>query len=302
MPTDIIVSANRLSKHFRDVRALNDFSLDVESGEVVGLLGPNGSGKSTFIRLLLGFLTPTSGTARVMDFDCAAQRTEVHRHVAYLPGDAKLFRAMRGREVIGFFSTIRESGFAERAKNIADRFDLDTNRWVGFMSTGMRQKLALSIVLAMHSKLLILDEPTANLDPSVRAEVLCLVAEAKAEGKTVLFSSHVLSEIEEVCNRVVILRAGQLVYAQPIGSFSNQHQIQFLARAAISKPPSELATKISTRDLNDNDLNQKQISSFTFEGDVPKLLKWLGDQPIEQLTIQPVSLRSIYDQYHRAED
>ena len=297
MPTDTIVSTNRLTKHFKQVHALNDFSIDVHAGDVVGLLGPNGSGKSTFVRLLLGFLSPTSGTAEIMGMDCESQRTEVHRQVAYLPGDAKLFRAMRGREVIDFFASIRGTEFAARARKIADRFDLDANRWVGFMSTGMRQKLALSIVLAMHSTLLILDEPTANLDPSVRAEVLSLVTEAKADGKTVLFSSHVLGEIEEVCNRVVILRAGQLVYAQPIGTYSNQHQIQFVSNAAVSEPPPELATKISDRIQN-----EQSTSSFTFAGHLPMLLEWLSSQPIEKLTIQPVSLRSIYDQYHQAED
>ena len=119
MPPENIISTDRLSKHFKHVNSLTDFSIDVQAGEVVGLLGPNGSGKSTFVRLLLGFLTPTSGTAKVMGMDCTLQRTEVHHQVAYLPGDAKLFRAMRGKEVIDFFASIRGTEFASRAKQIA---------------------------------------------------------------------------------------------------------------------------------------------------------------------------------------
>ena len=123
----------------------------------------------------MGFLIPTSGTATVLGLDCTRNRTEVHHKVAYLPGDARLFRTMRGKDVLSFFASIRGSNFLPRSRELADRFDLDLSRWVAFMSTGMRQKLALSVVMAIDSPLMILDEPTANLDPSVRKEVLTLV-------------------------------------------------------------------------------------------------------------------------------
>ena len=190
--------------------ALDDFSFGVRAGEVVGLLGPNGAGKTTLLRLLMGYLRPTSGTAAIDGLDCYRQSFEVHRRVSYLPGEARLFRTMRGRDVIDFFTAVRRDGSRARAVALAgDRFGLDLSRPVSTMSTGMRQKLALAVTLAVDTPLVILDEPTSNLDPTVRADVAALVVEAKQAGRTVIFSSHVISEVEQVCDRAVILRQGR---------------------------------------------------------------------------------------------
>jgi len=200
-----VITTVGLTKHFKHVRALTNLNCVIQRGEVVGLLGPNGSGKSTLVRLLMGFMAPTSGTATLLGLDSQRDRVAVHERIAYLPGDARLFRTMRGTDALQFFAAIRKSASIERARQIADRLELDLNRWIAFMSTGMRQKLALAAVLALDTPILILDEPTANLDPTIRNEVLTLVKAASQAGRTVLFSSHVLSEIEEICDRVMIL-------------------------------------------------------------------------------------------------
>ena len=295
MSDEPILSARRLTKQFKQLRALNDFSLDVDPGVVIGLLGPNGSGKSTLVRLLMGFLIPTSGTATVLGLDCTRNRTEVHHKVAYLPGDARLFRTMRGKDVLSFFASIRGSNFLPRSRELADRFDLDLSRWVAFMSTGMRQKLALSVVMAIDSPLMILDEPTANLDPSVRKEVLTLVKEAQAEGRTVIFSSHVLDEIENVCNRVIILRGGELVHQQAIDDVTNEFQIRIISNESLPPVPAALAEKAVLESTPSEDGHSLDLK---VQGDLNGVLEWTSSLPLESVRMHPVDLRSVYDRFH----
>jgi len=232
-----LVETHELTKRYREVTALANCSLQVARGEVFGLLGPNGAGKTTLLRMLLGFLSPTSGWARIDGCDCYRESVAVRQRVSYLPGDARLFRRMTGREALQFFADIRPGGSYERSVRLAERLDLDLVRQVGSMSTGMRQKTALVAALAADTPLVILDEPTSNLDPTVRAEVGRLVLEAKAAGRTILFSSHVLSEVEDVCDRVVIVRKGQLVHTQLMADLKRKHRIRAELAGELPPPP-----------------------------------------------------------------
>jgi len=241
----LIVETKELTKIYGALAALRECSLGVAPGEVFGLLGPNGAGKTTLLRLLLGFLRPTRGSATIAGLDCERQSVAVRRHVAYLPAEAALFPHMRGREALRFFAEIREGGDVRRSQRLAERLELDLSRKVSFMSTGMKQKLALAATLAAETPIYILDEPTANLDPTVRATVLSLVAEARAAGKTVLFSSHVLSEVEEVCDRVVILRSGQLVHTQLMSQLRQQHRITATLSGPLPPIPEALSGQLA---------------------------------------------------------
>ena len=226
-PLAPFVETRALTKRYGSFTALDGFSFQVKQGEVVGLLGPNGAGKTTLLRCLMGFLRPTAGAATIDGLDCYRQACAVHRRVSYLPGEARLFRTMRARDVIDFFTSVRRDGSRARAIELTvERFGLELSRPVAAMSTGMRQKLALAVTLAVETPLVILDEPTSNLDPTVRADVAELVLEAKRAGRTVIFSSHVISEVEQVCDRALILRAGRLVYEQVIASLRRQHRIR----------------------------------------------------------------------------
>ncbi len=210
----MLITIESLTKRYGNLTALDDCTFCVAEGEVLGLIGPNGAGKTTLMRLLLGFLRPTSGKAAIAGLDCTRRSLEVRRLVAYLPGEPRLSRQMRGRRILRFYCSLRRSASLALAEHIAERLELDLSRRVALMSTGMRQKLAIALTLAANTPLLILDEPTSNLDPTVRAEVLRLVAEARQSGRTVIFSSHILSEVEQICDRVAILRRGQLVHTQ----------------------------------------------------------------------------------------
>lgn len=289
--TKTLVQTNDLTKRFGKFTALNECSLEINQGQVFGLLGPNGAGKSTLIRLLLGFINPSSGSATVSGLDCLAERVEVHKLVSYLPGDARLYRMMRGRSVLKLFCSFRKDASWKKAEQIADRMELDLSRWVGLMSTGMRQKLAIAICLANDAPLLILDEPTANLDPTVRGQVMQMIMEAKKEGRTVIFSSHVLPEIEDTCDQVVILRRGELVHLESMESLMRQHRIRARLTGEMPEVPPELAGELSIKRIE----NTIQIET---PGELAGVLKWLAEAPLEDVYVQPVGLRSVYDKFH----
>ena len=204
-----------LTKRYGDTTALIDLSLEVYKGEVFGLLGPNGSGKTTTIRLLLGLLRPTDGRASIEGFDCWRQSLNVRTRVSYLPGELRMFGWMTGLGMLRFLSSLRGGIGLDRAVAIAEQvMRLDLRRKVRAYSTGMKQKLALALAFADPVEILILDEPTSALDPSARALVLGLVREARRQGQTVIFSGHVLSEVEQVADRVAIMRLGRLVHLE----------------------------------------------------------------------------------------
>lgn len=286
------VETRSLTKRYGDVTALEGCNLAVAPGEVFGLLGPNGSGKTTLIRLLMGFLRPTAGEARIDGLDCYRDSVAVHAITSYLPGDSRLFRQMRGRDVLRFFSDIRQRGNFRRALQLAERLDLDISRQVAYYSTGMRQKLALAACLSAETPLVILDEPTANLDPTVRGEVLGLVREAQAAGRTVVFSSHVLSEIELVCDRVIILRRGHLVHTQVMHDLLRQHRIRALLTGPLLAAPAELAEGLT---IHTNGDGQLKIET---PGELSPLLQWLARLSITEVKIEPIGLQAIYDRYH----
>jgi ABC-2 type transport system ATP-binding protein len=290
-----LVATQSLTKIYGPLRALDDCTLSVGQGEVFGLLGPNGAGKTTLIRLLLGFLQPSAGGATIAGLDCQRQSVDVRRQVAYLPAEAALFPQMRGREVLRFFAEIRGNTI-QRSLELAERLELDLSRSVGFMSTGMKQKLALAATLGAEVPLYILDEPTANLDPSIRSTVLELVAEARTRGATVMFSSHVLAEVEEVCERVVILRSGRLVHTQVLAELRSQHRILAWLNGPLPALPSELLGEES-RVVQEGDL-----ATIDSPGDLAPLLGWLAQLPLRDIRIEPVGLRTIYDRYHRSEN
>jgi ABC-2 type transport system ATP-binding protein len=271
--------------------ALWDCSLEVAAGEVFGLLGPNGAGKTTLIRLLLGYLQATSGSAFIGGFDCQRQSLQVRRITGYLPGEARLFRALRGRDVLRFFSDVR-GDVDHLSLQIAERLELDVHQRVAFMSTGMRQKLALAITMASNTPVVILDEPTANLDPTARAMVLALVQEAQQAGRTVLFSSHVLAEVEEVCDRVVILRDGEVVHQQAMSELRRQHRLQARTLGELPPIPSELQPWVTLqRDQGDRVV-------LWAAGELGPLFDWLARVPLAEIRIEPVGLRPVYDRFH----
>ncbi len=295
---DDIVHTIGLTKRYGDVTALLDCSLSVRRGEVFGLLGPNGAGKTTLIRLLLGFLHPSSGRCEIDGFDPTVNGVALRERVAYLPGDARLPRHMRGTGVLKFFSEMHPGGNLTRARQLAEQLELETNRRVAFMSTGMRQKLALAVVLSLDTPLLILDEPTANLDPTIRAVVLQLVIDARSDGRTVLFSSHVLAEIEDTCDRVVFLRRGRLAHELILSELFQQHRITAAPRD-VPPVPEQWSDRVKISTVGHGDHSHLRIDTA---GDLGPLLQWLDSLALENVRVEPLGLRAVYDAVHDAAD
>jgi ABC-2 type transport system ATP-binding protein len=281
-----------LTKRYGRFAALKGCSLSVRAGEVFGLLGPNGAGKTTLLRTLMGYLRPTSGRATIDALDCWRRSRWVHQRVSYLPGETRLFRQMRGREVLAFFGGLRRNGVFERSLQIADRLGLDLTRGVALMSTGMRQKLALAVALAANTPLVILDEPTSNLDPTMRAEVGQLVREAKAAGRTILFSSHVLSEVEAICDRVALMRAGELVHTQAMHELRRQHRIRARLTGPMTEVPAALAEQVRVLPGKNGDVTIETPSELS------PLLGWLATLPLAEVRIDPIGLQTVYEKFH----
>ena len=295
----MLVATDRLTKRYGGFTALDACTLAVQAGEVFGLLGPNGAGKTTLLRLLLGYLAPTSGSATVAGHDAVTDSLGVRSKVAYLPGEARLFRRMTGREVLDFFADLRPACSRAAAARVAERLGLDVSRQVARMSTGMRQKLALAAVLATDVPLVILDEPTANLDPTARAEVLDLVREANLAGRTVIFSSHVLSEVEETCGRVAILRAGRLVHEQSIADIRRGHRIRARLEGEFPGIPAGFSDHVRVVEERRDAAGTDRLVLEAAEALAP-LLGWLATLPLAEVEIEPIGLAAVYDRFHRA--
>jgi len=290
-----IVETHALTKNYGRLSALENCTVSVHPGQVFGLLGPNGSGKTTLLRLLMGFLRPTSGRVTIANRDCYRDSVAVHAGVSYLPGDVRLARGMKGRDILAFFARLRDQRHSIRSVQLAERLGLDLLRQVAQLSTGMRQKLALAAVLAVDVPLLILDEPTSNLDPTVRGTVMALIREARAAGRTVIFSSHVLSEVEQTCDRVVILRQGRLVHDQVMSEIRRRHRIRARLNAALPPVPEHFARQLSVSYDADGRV------TIDAPGDLSPLLGWLATLPLAEAHIEPIGLQALYEQYHPAE-
>ena len=283
-----------LTKDYGRRRALDDLNLEVAPGEVFGLLGPNGSGKSTALRLLLGFLRPTAGRRRIAGHDCWRDSVAARRHVAYLPGELRLYENMTGRQLIHFLSRLRGQAVNGDLDALARRFDIDLNRPIAALSSGMKRKVALLQVLHARAPLVIMDEPTNTLDPNMRDELLEQVRQARNQGQAVLFSSHVLSEVEQVCDRVAVLRAGRLVHLQSMAELREGR----LVHATLNGPwdaDAPLPDGLAVRE------QEKDRLTLEYHGPLPELLAWLARQPLADLRLEPLGLASIYYRFHGAD-
>lgn len=233
---DIVLRTYGLSKKYGNFTALAPLDLEVKKGEVLGYLGPNGAGKTTTIRLLLGLIKPTAGRAEIFGLDSQHQMVEAHQHLAYVPGEASLWPALTGAETLHLLSSVHGKVDKAYQAELVERFKFDPNKKVRTYSKGNRQKINLIAAFSTRAELLILDEPTSGLDPLMEQAFRECVMEAKANNQTVFLSSHILEEVEALCDRVGILREGKLV---ELGTLEQMRHLSALTVEAIfdGKPP-----------------------------------------------------------------
>jgi ABC-2 type transport system ATP-binding protein len=233
------VRTEGLGKRYGDVDALRSLDLEISEGEVVGYLGPNGAGKTTTIRLLLGLARPSAGRAEIFGLDCQRRTVEAHRRIAYVPGEANLWPSLTGEETLHLLGRVQGQVDAHYRDVLIDRFDLDTSKKVRAYSKGNKQKILLIAALMTRPDLLVLDEPTSGLDPLMEQVFRHCVTEARQAGQTVFLSSHILSEVEALCDRVGILREGRLV---EMGTLAEMRHLSTLTvEATFNDVPPDLA-------------------------------------------------------------
>jgi ABC-2 type transport system ATP-binding protein len=289
-----VLAADGLTKTYGATRALDQLHLTVTPGEIVGLLGPNGSGKSTALRLVLGFLRPTAGRVTVGRFDCWRQGVAARRMTAYLPGELRLYENLTGRELVRFLGRLRGEDYpAADVADLARRLDIDLSRPLVSLSSGMKRKAALLTVLLPRVPLVILDEPTNTLDPTMRDELLDQLRLMRDRGQAVLFSSHVLTEVEQVCDRVAVLRQGRLVHLQSVSELRGERCV----RARFPQPP---AAWPDLPGLGRPRPGAGGEWSFDYRGPLPPLLEWLARQGVAELAVEPAGLSAVYHRYHGA--
>ena len=212
-----VIETQDLTVYYGKHRGILNVNLTIEKGEVFGFLGPNGAGKTTTQRVLLDVFPPTTGKATVFGLDCQKDGVEIRQHIGYLPGELALYSNMKASEFFKMYEYLRgENGTKDYWQELADRLDLDTSRKISQFSRGNKQKVGVVAAFMSKADLLILDEPTGGLDPLVQQTVLEIVREVKGDGRTIFFSSHILSEVQAVCDRVGIIRDGQLVAIQRV--------------------------------------------------------------------------------------
>ncbi|MEV6568007.1 ABC transporter ATP-binding protein [Streptomyces kronopolitis] len=290
------IRVDGLHKSFGRTHALDGLDLRVGAGEVHGFLGPNGAGKSTTIRVLLGLLRADGGTARLLGKDPWQDAVELHRRLAYVPGDVTLWRNLSGGEVIDLYGRLRGGLDAGRRAELLERFELDPTKKGRTYSKGNRQKVALVAAFASAPEvdLLILDEPTSGLDPLMEEVFQNCVAEERDRGRTVLLSSHVLSEVEALCDRVSIIRGGRTVESGTLAEL--RHLTRTSVTAELAGPPDGLATLPGVHGL------ELRGDRVTFQVDTDKLdavLRSLGASGVRSLTSTPPTLEELFLRHYQ---
>ncbi|GIF19633.1 ABC-2 type transport system ATP-binding protein [Actinoplanes tereljensis] len=293
------IDAEGLIKRFGQVAALDGLDLKVRTGEVHGFLGPNGAGKTTTIRILLGLMRHDGGRASLLGGDPWAQATELHKRLAYVPGDVTLWPSLTGGEVIDLLGRLRGGLDPARKKELLDRFELDPRKKGRTYSKGNRQKVALVAALASDVELLILDEPTSGLDPLMEEVFREVILQEKRRGdRTVLLSSHILAEVEALCDRLTIIREGRTVETGSLADL--RHLTRTSIQAELSGPPDGLATMPGIHDFRtDNGKVRFDVDTDALEPALQTLVK-VG---VRSLVSQPPSLEELFlRQYQRSDE
>lgn len=293
-PHNPVIQIDGLTKHYGSTQALNDLTLAVQSGEIFGYLGPNGAGKSTTIRLLLDFIRPTRGGARIFGLDTRRDSVAIRARVGNLPGELNLWTHMSGWEVVDYLGGLRGGVDKRYVGELAARLDMDMNRKVKACSSGMKRKLGLIQALMHQPELLILDEPTNGLDPLVQQTFYSLIREIAQQGRTVFMSSHNLAEVEHLCSRVAILRGGRLVAVEKMGDLRNVHFRWMMLRFDDAPQPAEFAALPGVADVSVVNGSLR----FRVSGELDPVIKLAARHHVLNMTYEEPSLEDIFLEYY----
>ena len=289
-----IVEVSHLKKYYGAARGIEDVSFSVEEGEFFGFIGPNGAGKSTTIRTLLNLIRPTSGSATIFGKDANRFAPEIAQRVGYLPSEVFYYDGMRAGDLLRYSASFYKKDCSERIKRLAAALDLDLKKKIDDLSFGNRKKVGIVQALLHEPKLIILDEPSAGLDPLMQQRFFELLHEENKKGATVLFSSHVLSEVQKLCNRVAIIKEGRIIQLDAVGAIrdNSYKKVALEAKAPLDQGAFQM-DGVASLEVN------LSAASFIFRGNVNQLLSALSKLNLVNLTIAEPDLEEVFLHYYK---
>lgn len=292
--TKLAIKTENLTKLFGKKAAVENLNLEVKEGEVFGYLGPNGAGKSTTIKLLLNFISPTSGFSRILDLDPQKQIVEIMNQTGYLPGEIHLYEGLTGRDHLRYQASLRENVNWKYVESLAERFKSDLSKPIKSLSHGNKQKIALIGAFMSKPKLLILDEPTTGLDPLIQREFYDLVSEVNQTGTTLFISSHIMPEVERICHRVGILREGKLIVTEDIETLKSKALRPLEVHFANDVPKASFTSVEGVKNISID----KNILHCEIVGSLDKFIKELSKYEIVNIITHETDLEKIFLNYY----
>jgi ABC-2 type transport system ATP-binding protein len=291
-----VIDIQNLTKMYGKSRGIENISFQVEEGEIFGFIGPNGAGKSTTIRTMLSLIYPTSGSAKIFGKDSVQFSSEIKKEIGYLPSEVFYYDNMKVKDLLNYSASFYKKDCSKRIKELADIMELDVNRKIDDLSLGNKKKVGIVQGLLHEPKLVILDEPTSGLDPLMQQRFFELLEEENRKGATILFSSHILSEVQRLCDRVAIIKEGKLVTVEKISTLKNNNFRRFTLEVANSVENGYFAIP----GVNDLEVKDKEVS-FLFKGNINTVLEKIAGIEITNLTVAEPDLEEIFMHYYERE-
>lgn len=287
------IEINKLTKTYGKARGITDISFSIEEGEIFGFIGPNGAGKSTTIRTLLSLIYPTSGSATIFGKDCIKFAPEIKKEIGYLPSEVFYYDNMKVADLLNYSASFFKKDCKKRIKELAEMMDLDLTKKIDDLSLGNKKKVGIVQGLLHSPKLIILDEPTSGLDPLMQQKFFELLEEENKKGATILFSSHILSEVQRLCNRVAIIKEGKVVTVEKISTLKENNYKKFTVDT------SEQLERdfFNMAGVNNISVNGK-TTSFLFKGNINHVMRKIAEIEIENLWIEEPNLEEIFMHYY----
>ncbi len=291
-----IIEIKNLTKPYGKNRGIEDVSLNVNEGEIFGFIGPNGAGKSTTIKVLLNFILPSAGEAKIFDLDCMSETTKIKEHIGYVPSEVRYYDNMKVRELINYAKSFHQDIDHVYTEELCKNFGVELNKNISELSLGNKKKVAIVQALLHKPKLLILDEPTNGLDPLIQQKLAQTLMDLKSKGTTIFLSSHNLTEVEAFCDRVAIIKEGKIVDVKNILDFASKKVKQ--VTLSFSGNMTESLTTLGAKNLK---FNQDKVS-FNYTGDINKLIALMANHKIDDLIIEEKRLSEVFMSYYETEE
>ncbi|MBP1920478.1 ABC transporter ATP-binding protein [Youngiibacter multivorans] len=292
-----VIVLEKLTKYYGKTRGIEDLTFDVKEGEIFGFIGPNGAGKSTTIRTLLSLIRPTSGKATIFGMDIVKDAPEIAKNVGYLPSEVFYYDNMKVKELLNYSASFYKKDCSKRIKELSEVMDLDLDRKIEDLSFGNKKKVGIVQGLLHEPKLILLDEPTSGLDPLMQKKFFDLLEEENKKGATVLFSSHILGEVQKLCHRVAIIKDGRIIRLDNIENLRGETYKRFNI---------ETEDKLYNGLLNlpgvDDVIKDEKSASFLYKGDINLVMKELSGLKLKNILIEEPSLEEVFMHYYEKGD